>query len=51
MNVITIDKIQYKLPSHLKKMRGVLAGGIADSEDERSNYILSKPLIDKKIMY
>lgn len=41
MNVITIDKIQYKLPSHLKKMRGVLAG-VEDSEDERLNYILSK---------
>ena len=32
---------QYELPSHLKKMRGVLAG-VDDSEDERLNYILSK---------
>lgn len=32
---------QYELPSHLKKMRGVLSG-VEDSNDERLNYILSK---------
>ena len=33
--------VQYQLPSHLKKMRGVLSG-VENSEDERLNYILSK---------
>ena len=32
---------QYELPSHLKKMRGILSG-VEDSKDERLNYILSK---------
>lgn len=32
---------QYELPSHLKKMRGVLSG-VEDCSDEKLNYILSK---------
>ena len=35
------QKVQYELPSHLKKMRGVLAS-VEDPADERLNYILSK---------
>lgn len=36
-----VKTAQYELPSHLKKMRGILSG-VEDSNDERLNYILSK---------
>ena len=57
MNTITIDSItysklvrfalsqRYELPTHIKRMRGVLSGvecDIDNNDDERFNYIMMK---------
>lgn len=40
-NIVKPQTKEYQLPSHLKKMRGVLSG-IEDDEDDKLNYILNK---------
>lgn len=57
MNTITIDSItysklegfalsqRYELPTHIKRMRGILSGVVSDidnNDDERFNYIMMK---------
>lgn len=57
MNTITIDSItysklegialsqRYELPTHIKRMRGILSGDESDidnKDDERFNYIMMK---------
>lgn len=57
MNTITIDSItysnlegfalsqRYELPTHIKRMRGILSGvesDIDNNDDERFNYIMMK---------